>query len=41
MLSGPGTVTFSNPNAAVTQASFSMAGTYVLQLGSQRFCAGE
>ena len=34
MLSGPGTVTFSNPNAAVTQASFSMAGTYVLQLAA-------
>ena len=34
VLSGPGTVTFSNPNAAVTQASFSMAGTYVLQLAA-------
>ena len=33
-LSGPGTVTFSNPTAAITQASFSMAGTYVLQLAA-------
>lgn len=28
----PGTVTFGNPNAAVTTASFSAAGTYVLRL---------
>ncbi|HEX7895364.1 MAG TPA: PKD domain-containing protein, partial [Terriglobales bacterium] len=34
MLTGPGTVTFSNPNAAVTTASFSMAGTYVLTLSA-------
>jgi len=33
-LSGPGTVTFSSPTTAVTQASFSMAGTYVLQLAA-------
>jgi uncharacterized protein YjiK len=33
-VSGPGTVTFSNPNAAVTQASFSIEGTYVLQLSA-------
>src|SRR5204863_2245808 len=32
VVSGPGTVTFSNPNAASTQATFSAAGTYVLQL---------
>ncbi len=31
-VSGPGTVTFSAPAAAVTSASFSAAGTYVLQL---------
>src|SRR5262249_40099206 len=31
-VSGPGTVTFGNPNAASTQATFSAAGTYVLQL---------
>ena len=31
-VSGPGTVTFSAPTAAVTSASFSAAGTYVLQL---------
>jgi Concanavalin A-like lectin/glucanases superfamily/Fibronectin type III domain len=30
--SGPGTVTFSNPNASSTTASFSAAGTYVLLL---------
>lgn len=30
--SGPGTVTFANPAAAVTSASFSEAGTYVLRL---------
>ncbi|HEX5987215.1 MAG TPA: lamin tail domain-containing protein [Nocardioides sp.] len=30
--SGPGTVTFANPNALVTTASFSAAGTYVLRL---------
>jgi RHS repeat-associated protein len=33
-VSGPGTVTFSNPTAAVTTASFSEAGTYVLQLSA-------
>jgi RHS repeat-associated protein len=31
-LSGPGTVTFSSPNTANTQATFSIFGTYVLQL---------
>ena len=31
-VSGPGTVTFANANAVDTQASFSAAGTYVLQL---------
>ncbi len=31
-LSGPGTVTFGNINAVDTTASFSLAGTYVLQL---------
>jgi RHS repeat-associated protein/uncharacterized repeat protein (TIGR01451 family) len=31
-LSGPGTVTFNNANAAITQASFSAAGVYVLRL---------
>jgi RHS repeat-associated protein len=34
VVSGPGTVTFSNQTAAVTTASFSMAGTYVLQLSA-------
>ncbi|KAF0250304.1 MAG: hypothetical protein FD167_286 [bacterium] len=29
---GPGTVNFTNPNAAVTQASFAIAGTYTLRL---------
>jgi RHS repeat-associated protein len=33
-ISGPGTVTFANPNQAVTTASFSQAGTYVLQLSA-------
>ena len=32
MVSGPGTVTFGNPNAAVTTATFSTAGSYVLRL---------
>jgi len=32
VVSGPGTVTFFNPNEAVTQATFSAAGTYVLRL---------
>jgi len=32
MVSGPGTVTFNTPNAAVTDATFPVAGTYVLQL---------
>src|SRR5690606_5573705 len=31
-ISGPGTVSFGNPSAAVTTASFSAAGTYVLRL---------
>ncbi len=31
-VSGPGTVTFGNPNALNTTASFSAAGTYVLRL---------
>ena len=31
-VSGPGTVTFSSPNTANTQATFSTFGTYVLQL---------
>jgi hypothetical protein len=31
-LSGPGTVSFQNANAAITQASFSSAGVYVLRL---------
>ncbi|HJQ24187.1 MAG TPA: PKD domain-containing protein, partial [Blastocatellia bacterium] len=31
-VSGPGTVTFVNPNQAVTTASFSAAGTYTLRL---------
>ena len=31
-VSGPGTVTFANPNTAVTTASFSTAGTYTLRL---------
>ena len=31
-VSGPGTVTFGNANAASTTASFSVAGTYVLRL---------
>lgn len=31
-LSGPGTVVFSNPSSVSTQASFSVAGSYVLRL---------
>lgn len=31
-VSGPGTVTFANPGAAVTTATFSVAGAYVLRL---------
>src|SRR5207247_2582517 len=31
-VSGPGAVTFGNPNVTVTTATFSMAGTYVLRL---------
>jgi RHS repeat-associated protein len=31
-VSGPGTVTFANPNVTVTTASFSVDGTYVLRL---------
>lgn len=33
-VSGPGTVTFANAHAAVTQATFTTAGTYVLQLSA-------
>jgi RHS repeat-associated protein len=33
-ISGPASVTFSSPNTAVTQATFSAAGTYVLQLSA-------
>jgi RHS repeat-associated protein len=33
-VSGPGTVTFSSPSAAVSQATFSAAGVYVLQLSA-------
>ena len=33
-ISGPGTVTFANPSAKVTTATFSAAGTYVLQLNA-------
>jgi hypothetical protein len=33
-ISGPGTVTFDNPNAPQTAASFSQPGTYVLQLSA-------
>jgi RHS repeat-associated protein len=33
-ISGPAPVTFSSPNAAVTQATFSSAGTYVLRLSA-------
>jgi hypothetical protein len=33
-VSGPGTVTFGNVNAVDTQAGFSLAGTYVLQLSA-------
>ena len=33
-VSGPAAVTFSSPNSAVTQATFSVAGTYVLQLSA-------
>lgn len=32
VVSGPGTVVFSNPNSAATTASFSKGGTYVLRL---------
>jgi RHS repeat-associated protein len=32
--SGPGTVTFSNPNSATTTASFNIPGTYVLTLAA-------
>jgi hypothetical protein len=31
-VSGPGTVTFTNPNALITTANFSATGTYALQL---------
>ena len=34
MVSGPGTVTFANPNAASTTATFSTSGTYVLNLSA-------
>ena len=33
-VSGPGTVTFANPNQATTIATFSQAGNYVLQLSA-------
>ena len=33
-LSGPGTVTFADPNQPLTTATFSQAGTYVLQLSA-------
>jgi hypothetical protein len=33
-ISGPGTVTFSNPNALSTAATFSVAGIYVLRLAA-------
>ena len=33
-ISGPGTVTFDNPSAAQTSASFSQAGTYLLRLSA-------
>lgn len=33
-VSGPGTVTFSSPNTAATTASFTTAGSYVLQLAA-------
>jgi RHS repeat-associated protein len=33
-VSGPGTVTFSSPTTAITNATFSAAGTYVLQLSA-------
>ena len=33
-VSGPGTVTFANPNQAVTTAAFSDVGSYVLQLSA-------
>ena len=32
LVSGPGTVTFADPNAVDTTASFSGTGTYVLRL---------
>ncbi len=31
-VSGPGNVTFSNPNAAITKAGFSLSGVYILKL---------
>ncbi|MDR3426072.1 PKD domain-containing protein, partial [Silvimonas sp.] len=34
LLSGPGTVTFTNANQAVTSVSFSSLGTYILQLSA-------
>jgi RHS repeat-associated protein len=34
LVSGPATVTFSSPNTAVSQATFTVAGTYVLQLSA-------
>ncbi len=33
-VSGPGVVTFGNPNAVDTTASFTLAGTYILHLGA-------
>jgi K319L-like, PKD domain len=43
-VSGPGTVTFANPNVTVTTASFSAPGSYVLRLtasDSQLFNSSE
>ncbi len=37
LVSGPGTVTFANPNAVDTTASFSGSGTYVLRPVRQRW----
>ncbi len=34
MVSGPGVVTFGNPNEVVTSASFSIYGSYILSLSA-------
>jgi hypothetical protein len=34
MLTGPGTVTFSNPNMARTRATFTAPGSYTLELSA-------